>query len=399
MIADFDPSRVAAVRLPSRATTRPVLAIAAGVLLLAIGAVLNPARTLHAWLAAFSGFLTIGLGALVLLMIVHAMNASWPIPIRRIVERVASTLFALVIAFVPIAIFVGSIYAWVHPAERLPPHARELVLAKAPWLQVGFFLARATIYWSSWLVAVWLLLRWSRRQDASADPAWRVRQRALSAGMLPLIGLTLTFAAFDWMMSLDPVWFSTIYGLDVFAGGFEAAIGLVTVLVVAFDRRGLLTHLVSESHYYALGRLLLAFVIFWGYIVFFQFFLIWMAHRPEEVEYYLRRLDHGWWVVATLLVLGHFVVPFFALLSYRLKRTPSRLAFVGGWLVAMHFLDMHWKIVPALDGAAIVHVADLGAILAVGGGCTLWFVRRFEGLPVAPRLDPMLPKGAGYFSD
>lgn len=399
MIRDFDFTSVPDVKLPHRATVWSGVAMLLGAVFLVIGAVVGPTRTLYAFLAAFCDVLTIALGALLLLMIVHTMNAKWPVPIRRVPEAIAALLVVAALAFLPIAAFVDPIYPWVHPAGRLSQHAQEVLEKKAPWLHVGFFLVRAAFYWIVWLVVARLLSRWSRQQDTSADPALRDRQRALSAGALPLVALTLTFAAFDWMMSLDPLWFSTIYGLDVFAGGFEAAIGLTTVLVVVLDRQGLLAGLVSPSHYYALGRLLLAFVVFWGYIVFFQFFLIWMGNRPEEVEYYTRRLDGGWWVVAAIVIVGHFVVPFLLLLSYRLKRRPERLVLVGGWMVAMHVVDVHWKIVPALDGAAIVHIADLGALLLLGGACSMWIVRWLSKRPVAPRRDPMLAVGTRYFSD
>ena len=398
-MTSFDPTLVPEVRIADGARKGSALAMAIGVVLLAIGAIFDPMRALYAYLAAFCELLTIALGALVLLMTVHAMNAGWPVPIRRVIEAIASTLVVLAIAFVPIAIFVDPLYPWTDPAGRLPAHAQALLHEKEPWLRVGFFVGRAVVYWASWLVVLAVLLRWSARQDMNPAPELRVKQRALSAGALPLVSLTLTFAAFDWMMSLDPVWFSTIYGLDAFAGGFEAAIGVATIFVAVLDARGRFAGLVSGSHYYALGRMLLAFVIFWAYIVFFQFFLIWIGNKPEEVAYYLRRLDGGWSVVAGVIVIGHFVVPFVALLSYRLKWRPRALAVVGAWLVLMHLVDVHWKIVPALDGAWIVHFADVGALLLLGGACTLWMARRYHGRPVAPRMDPMLPKGARYFSD
>lgn len=399
MTPSFDPKKIPTVRLPRRLLLGALVALAVGAVLVAVGGVLSPMRTLYAYLAAFCELFTVALGALVLLMIFHAMNASWPVPIRRLLEIIVSTLVVFAIAFIPIAAFVDPIYPWMDPASRLPHHAQVILEKKEPWFDVGFFWGRAAFYWVSFLAVGGLLVAWSRRQDDSAAPGLRARQRALSCGALPLVALTLTFAAFDWMMSLEPIWFSTIYGIDIFAGGFEAAIGLLTVFVVLADRRGLLPGLVQSSHYYALGRLLLAFVIFWAYIIFFQVFLIWIANRPEEVEYYLRRLEGGWWVVALVIGIGHFVIPFLVLLSYRIKRRPERLVVVGAWMVVMHLVDVHWKIVPTLDGAAVVHYADLGALLLLGGACTAWIAWRLEGQPVAPRHDPMLPKGTRYHSE
>jgi len=392
-----DPQRVPAIRVPRRVVAGGVAAAVIGAIVLAFGAWLAPGRTMAGYLSVMCSAVALALGALVLLMIVHVMKAKWPVPIRRIIEAIVMALPALAVGFVPVLAFADRLYPWALP-EALPEHVRAIVENKGAYLQVSAFAARAIAVWAVWLVVSELLLHWSRQQDDRDRPALRRWQRRLSAGALPLVALTLTVAAFDWIMSLEPTWYSSMFGLDIFASGFVAAIAGVIVLVAAADRPGGLRELVNDSHDYALGRLLLAFTVFWAYIVFFQVFIQWIGNRPEEIEWYLHRLRDGWQIVAITIGIGHFAVPFIALLSYRLKRRRRALAAVAMLVVAMHLVDMHWKIIPAFSGAAIVHWADLGAVLFVFGLCVASVAWRIDGRAIAPRFDRALGKGTRYHS-
>ena len=221
---------------------------------------------------------------------------------------------------------------------------------KKPYLNLPFFVLRAVIYFGVWMAVAELLRRWSIRQDQSGGHLLTRWQRRLGAGSLPLLALTLSFAAFDWMMSIDPRFYSTIFGVYWFSGSFMA---IFAVLILAgrltlTDESQFGVHLSSE-HFHALGNFLLAFVAFWAYTAFSQFLLIWIANVPEEVPFYILRIRGSWGGVGAFLALFHFLVPFFVLLSRDLKRSPKALAWVAAWMLLMHWVDLYWIVMPHLD--------------------------------------------------
>lgn len=370
-----------------------------GALGLLLGAFVAPARLAFSYLTALASAATLAIGALIFLMIVHAMRAGWPVAVRRVVETIVSALPILALLFVPLLFVLDRLYPWLRPELVHEEHARHLLEHKRPYLNGPAFLVRAAVYFGIWIAVGALLRRWSLRRDA--DPARDVSTRFvnLSSLGLPLVGLALVFAAVDWMMSLDPLWVSTMYPINVFAGGFVAALALITALTFAMQRAGLLPG-INESHYYALGRLLLAFTIFWAYTAFFQFMIIWIANNPHEVTFYLRRWRGPWAGITVILVFVRFVVPFFLLLSYRLKRQPARLAALSVWILAAHWIDVHWLIVPehATAHGFPYHWLDLAALLAVGGISTAFAVYRLRGERTMPVGDPNLPRAIHYES-
>jgi hypothetical protein len=243
-----------------------------------------------------------------------------------------------------------------------------------------------------------LLCRWSAARDR--DPGRPVNQKlhVLSAGALPPVAIAVTFASFDWLMSLHPTWVSTMFPVYFFAGGFLGALALLTALTAGAQRAGLLPG-ISSSHYYALGRLLLAFTIFWAYAAFFQFMLIWMANQPSEVEFYLTRVQGPWSTVTAVLVIVHFLVPFLILLNYRIKRVPLALATVAVWLLVAHYLDVHWLVIPQAGRTGFPYsFLDLGALLAIGGVTAAFGVLRLRGQCLIPINDPALPRALEYES-
>ncbi|WP_437283838.1 hypothetical protein [Sorangium sp. So ce406] len=370
-----------------------------GAVLLVVGAFVDRERVFYAYLAAYAYAVTTAVGALIFLMICHAMGATWPVAVRRLAEAILSALPPLAALFLPLLLGMDALYGdWLHPESIHDEHVRAIVLHKTPYLNLPFFLVRTGIYFAIWLALGALLRRGSLRGDASPALAGGGRLRALSVGGLPLVALALSFASFDWLMSLAPTWVSTMFPVYVFAGGFVAAIALLTGLTFTSERAGLLPGL-SSSHYYALGRLLLAFTIFWAYAAFFQFMLIWIADKPEEAEFYLRRY-HGPWGTATLvLVLARFVIPFLILLNYGIKRRPAWLSAVAAWVLVAHYLDMHWLVVPEASGVrAPYHWLDLAALLAVVGPCVAFAALRQRGKPLVPVNDPALPAALRYES-
>lgn len=394
----FEPASVPTLQLGRRWLWGALLVAVVGLLVLVGGWLVDPTRTAFAYLVAFVTCLSTCLGALIFLAIVHAMNARWPVAVRRLVEALVVPLLLLAVAFIPIAMCIEMLYPWSWASERLPHHLAELLAKKAPYFEPAWFWGRAALYFVVWLAVALPLLWWSARQDRDNVPSLRIRQRIVGAAGLPLLALTLTFASFDWVMSLHPAWYSTMFGVYVFAGGFVAALALLTIIVTLADLRGQMATLLRPSHYYALGRLLLAFVIFWAYITFFQFMLMWMANKPEEVSWYIARSEHGWqWVALTIIVL-HFAVPFLVLLSYRIKWRPRALSVIAALIVLAHWIEIHWMIVPATGSGVVVHWVDFGAMALFAGACvgiSLWWL---GGRPAAPRWDPMLPKGVRYES-
>jgi hypothetical protein len=315
------------------------------------------------------------------------------IVLRRPLELMGTSIAVFAVLFLPIALALRSLFLWVEPPATLSEHALHLLHHKAAYLNVPFFLLRSAVYFAIWIAVAFALYRWSIRQDETADAALTDKMRRLGTGSLPLLGLTITFAAFDWLMSLDPTWFSTIFGVYYFAGSMVGAVALLTLFAV-YGPRGEWGGL---PHLHNLGKLLLTFTSFWAYIAFSQFMLIWAANLPEEVPWYLARLNRQWQGWAVLVTLAQFVLPFILLLSRSLKLRPRALGAVAMWLLLAHFLDLYWLVMPALhEVGPRPHPLDLTAFLGLGAaGLTfgLWQLRGRFAVPVG---DPALAESVGY---
>ncbi len=357
----------------------------------AIGFAQQPRQALFSYLVALAFWLGIALGALILLSIFHASNAKWPVVVRRMLEKMASSSIIFLPLFLPVALGMKYLFVWVSRPAELGQHVLQLIEHKRPYLNVSFFLVRAGVYFLIWIAVSYLLSAWSIQQDTSSDLQLTVKQRRLGAASLPFLALSITFAAFDWLMSLDPTWYSTIFGVYYFAGSFAAAIALLTLVTVLARGANLFGSLVSPEHYQNLGNFLFAFVVFWAYIAFAQFMLIWIADLPEEVSWYLVRATGKWKSLGVALAIGHFVLPFFALLSRRIKRDPRTLGAISGWILVWHYLDVYWMVMPALHrDAPAPHWTDLAALVGIGGvavAYTLWTLRGSYTIPVG---DPYL---------
>ncbi len=381
---------------------RALLAMAAGAVLLVIGVFVAPAQAAFSYLAAYACLLALALGTLAFLLIVNAMNARWPVAVRRLCEHATATLPLFVPLFVPVALAARTLYPWTSPGDIADAAVRKIVVHRTAWLNLPFFVTRAAIYFAIWTAIAWRLRAWSLRQDRGEAPAaLKLRMRVLSAAALPAFGLTLTFAAFDLTMSLTPDWYSSMYGVYFFAGGFIGAIAALTLLALGAERHHAADRFapLSTSHTYALGRLMLAFTIFWAYIAYFQFFLIWIANKPHEVTWYLPRMHGSWAAVSVLLVAGHFGLPFLLLLPYGIKRRRRPLRAIAMWILAMHFVDMYWLVLPSLHRDAFTpHFADLGALLFVGGAVVAFGAWLARGHALVPKGDPALAAALAYES-
>lgn len=364
----------------------------------AVGYVVAPAAAIGAWLTAFSFFVSLALGALLFLTIGYAVGAKWPTVVRRLTEAVAATFPVLLVAFVPLALGASEIYPWLSPGG-LDAHARELLEHKAAYLNLTGFALRGVLYFVLWIAVSHLLVKSSFSSDDAPAPEPRVSPAALSAAALPLLALSLTFASVDWLMSLDPAWYSSMFGVYYFAGGFVGALGLLSVMAWRLRREPRVRLAISPSHFHALGRMLLGFCIFWAYIAFFQAMLIQIADKPEEVPFYLRRIEGGWAELTTIVAFGRFVIPFFVLLPRMSKHRPGLVAAVGALTVFCHYLDVFWLVGPTVDSARPVAAwLHLSALVGLGGAVTVFAAWRLRGRMVLPAGDPALAEALTYRS-
>ncbi len=354
----------------------------------------DPKQFAFSWLVAFLFFLSLALGALYFVLIHFATQAGWGIVVRRLAENTMGTLPLFALLFVPVLLGMADLFPWVHGIAEGKDH---VLMGKAPYLNRSFFVGRALVYFGLWSAIAMFYLRRSRRQDATGDTAISIVLRRFSGPAIIVLAITQTFAAVDWIMSLDPAWYSTIFGVYWFAGSFVSFFALVTLIVVTLRRAGLLTNIVGSEHFHDLGKLLFAFTVFWAYIGFSQYFLIWYGNIPEETIFFRHRLVGSWSAVSLLLAAGHFVVPFFFFMPRTIKRKPTLLAAGAAWMLAMHAVDIDWLVMPALhpEGFAI-GLPDVAAFLAVGG----WFVAALswmmQGSPLVPVGDPRLPESLSF---
>jgi hypothetical protein len=335
--------------------------------------------------------------ALALVMISHVLTAHWFVVVRRLTTAVAATLPLFVILFLGLLPGLGALYPWVPPVRGLAPERLEPVLRKAAYLNVPFFLVRAALYFAAWIALVELLRRWSLRMDREPSARLVHRQRALSAGGFPVYAFALTFAAFDWLMSLSPWWYSTIYGVYVFSAGFLGMLGLLAVLARLAQRAGALPAEDVPAHFHALGNLLLTFVVFWAYIAFCQLLVIWIGDEPLEASWLYPRLHTPWAVLGVVIFLGMFAVPFLLLLLKDFKRSPRKLARLGAGLVLMLWLDVYWLVMPEVYPAGPrPHWLDLAALAFVGGSMLAFGAWRAGGHPLVAANDPQMEGSVEY---
>jgi hypothetical protein len=366
-----------------------VVAIVGG-LASAFGAWQSPVQFYRSYLVAYLFWLGLALGSLAILMINHITGGAWGAVIRRLLESAARTMPLLALLFLPIALGVHELYEWARPEVV----AHDPVLQhKSLYLNVPFFLGRAVVYFAAWSLVAHFLARWSLIQDGARDDRPAVWLEQLSRGGLLLLGLTATFASVDWMMSLEPHWYSTIYGFLFMGGCVLGALAFAISMASAVADRPPLSEVITPSTLQDLGKLLFAFVMVWAYFSLSQFLIIWAADLPEEIPWYLRRLNGGWRVLILTIIAVQFVLPFVLLLSRRVKRSAAALALVASIVLLARFADLYWLVVPAFDPAAPhVHPLDVATLLAVGGVWIATFVGQLEGRPLLPLGDPSLPE-------
>lgn len=379
-------------------------ALVAGIVALAgcaAGAFLSPAAFFRGYLFAYVFFTGLSLGCLAVVMLHHLTGGAWGIPIRRMLESGTRTLPLLAILFIPIGLGMKSLYPWARPDEV----ARDPFLqAKEAYLNVPFFLGRTLFYFAVWIAVAYFVNRWSLEQDRRGGPELTRKLQLLSAAGLVAYGLTMTFASIDWVMSLEPRWFSTMYGVLYIAGQALNALAFVTAALALLSREPPFDGYVRPSHFHDLGKLLLAFVMFWAYVSFAQYLIIWAGNLPEEIPWYQRRLAGGWGWLGVALVVLHFALPFLLLLPEGANRNRRLLGSVAALVVLMRLVDVFWLVRPVFtqQGSSPVtarfqlHWLDLAAAIGIGGIWVAAFLWQLEERPLLPVNDPEFAKTPAY---
>jgi hypothetical protein len=351
----------------------------------------GPERFWANWILWFLFFFTLALGALFLVALEHLVAARWSVPIRRLPERIATLLLPVA----PVALVALGAVPVLYPGSR-PEALRNPVLAgKALWLGLPFFSLRTVLCLTLALLALGLFVRGSVRQDASRDPRFNVRARRFAPVFMAIFAFVITALAFDWISGLTPEWYSDIFGVYLFAGGFLAGLATTTLTLVHLQARGRLQE-VNSQHRYNLGGFLFAFTVFWSYIGFAQYMLMWYANLPDEIVWYRDRLQHGWYGITLALAALHFVVPFFALVTRDAKSDPRRLRWVACLMLGAHALDLYWLVFPVLGRGVLCSWPEVSFALFFLAGGLLWVRKALtwgEDMPVG---DAFLRQGLEF---
>jgi hypothetical protein len=366
-----------------------LLAVVAVVTLLLclVGALLSPHQFSYSWLFAFAFFFTLCAGCFFWTIVHHATDAEWSVVVRRQLENIAVLLAVLALLFVPVLLLRHHLYAWMD----IPPGHEAALDSKRAYLNFNWFLLRAIVFLGFFIVASQLLRRFSVGQDKDGNPLFTIWMRRVSFISLPLFALCLTFGAVDWLMSLNYRWFSTMFGVYIFAGAAGSSMSLLVLVITALRQAGYLKDVVTLEHYHIMGKWMFAFCVFWAYIGFGQYMLIWYANMPEETQFFLARNTQSWWALSMLLVIGRFFVPFAILLLRSIKKQPHRLSIVAGWMVCMQMLDMYLIVLPALHGTGVhVSIWDLLSLIAIGATLGFVYLQLVPRASLFPVRDPRL---------
>jgi hypothetical protein len=372
-----------------RLQQRALIAGVIGVVLCIFGFVKSPESLLHSYLPAFMFILGLSLGSLGLLMLQHLTGGMWGIVIRRPLESATRALPLVFVLFAPIFFGIRHLYgAWLNaPATgdgRLSDFQQHYLTAE--WFHI-----RALLYFAVWLLLMWIFNAWSRKQDEDRDNrALRRRLKMLAGPGMILYVFAMSFAAIDWVMSLSPHWASSIYGFLYVAGQLISSMSLMICVVVLLARTPVFAGLLKPRYLHDLGKLLLAFVMLWAYFSFSQLLIIWSGNAPEEISFYRSRLYGEWGYVSVILLVFHFFVPFFLLLSRDLKRNPSLLPRVALWMIFMRFVDIFWLTRPEFTPSAVPSLWDLAAALGLIGLWFFVFAWQLQKMPLLPLGDPKL---------
>jgi hypothetical protein len=366
-------------------------ALAGLVGVLATGFVAGWERFWVNWIFWFLFFLTIGLGCLFIVALEHVVGARWSVPLRRVPERLSSLAVLMAPAALLGLLSLRVLYPWTSSEGLNDP----VVAGKTVWLNVPFFVVRVVVCVGLWILAYRIFVRGSARQDHDKDPRFNVRARRFAPIFMVIFGITITIVGFDWISSLEPAWYSDVFGVYIFAGTFLAGLAVTTLAVLYLMARGRLPE-VAPDHVYNLGGFLFAFTVFWAYIGFAQYLLMWYANMPEEVFWYKERLQGFWGPLVLVLAVFHFFVPFLALIPRDAKTEPKRLIWVASLMLFAHWLDLYWMIFPVLGKGLVFSWPELSFGVFFVTSCLLWIRRAMSRGADMPVGDPFLKEGLEF---
>jgi hypothetical protein len=364
-----------------------------GVVSFLAGFVMNPTRAWHAYVTNYYFFMSIGLGGIFFVATQYLTNAGWSGTVRRIPESFMSWFWPSLILFIPIVIgmFIqgkwgmSAVYIWTN--HELV-HNDHLLHLKTPYLNVPFLIARAVAFFAVWYFIGGKLVRNSLLQDQTGDVALTRQNVKFSAIFMPLFAITFSLVSFDLIMSLDPHWFSTMFGVNMFANLFLSTLAAIIIVVISMKKAGYFGESINENHTHTLGQLMFAFVVFYAYITFCQFMLIWYANLPEETSYYIRRWENGWSIVAMTILFTKFILPFLLLLPRGAKRNMNYLRKMAVWIIAASWIDMFWLVLPNYSKGPVFPILEILVFLGFLGGFGLAVTGFLSRVPVVPQKDP-----------
>lgn len=346
------------------------------------------------YLVSFSFFLAITLGGLFFVLLQHCTRAGWSVVVRRVAEAIAANVWLMAILAIPVVLGMNHLYHWTDTAAA----AHDPLLAgKVGFLNPTFFIIRLIVYFVLWGLMASALHRTSVAQDASGDAALTLRMERLSAPGMVLFALSINFAAFDLLMSLDAHWFSTIFGVYYFSVSVVVFLAVMPKILYALQFRGILKNAITVEHYHDFGKLLFGFNVFWAYIAFSQYMLIWYGNVPEETEWFLKRQTGDWTTVSLILIFGHFVLPFLLLVSRAIKRRPLLLAITGGYVAVMCWIDLYWLVMPEFSpGVARFGLLDIFCFLGLNGLFSAGVLLRLKRHSLIAEKDPRLEESLAF---
>lgn len=379
------------------ATKLPTLLLIVGAISLLIGFRLGSSHKhdlYFSYLTNYAFFWSLTLGALFFVMIQFLVRAGWSVVVRRIAENIVKNIGFIALAFIPIIFGMHELYHWTH-ADALAHD--ELLKHKSAYLNTGFFIIRTVIYFAIWIVLSLIFYKNSVKQDESGDKNITLKLQRLATVGVILFALSLSFASFDWYMSLEPHWFSTIFGVYIFAGAVMSVHALISVIAQILRTYGFLKEEINIEHYHDLGKLIYGFNIFWAYIAFSQYILIWYANIPEETFWFANRWVGSWKTFSLVLIIGHFVLPLFIFMPRYMKRNLKIHFVIAIWMLAMHWVDLAWIIQPTGHKEGFhFSIYDVLTFLGLGGLFFGLLLKRMAKVPLLPVKDPRLPESLNF---